>query len=56
MKTHRRNLLVTSAVYVAALIISIVIALAMDVGVFYDGFDPDTVMFVLSVFFITFAS
>jgi hypothetical protein len=56
MKTHARNLLFASAVYVAALIITIVIALAMDVGVFYDGFDPDTVMFVLSVFFMTLAS
>jgi hypothetical protein len=56
MKTHTRNLLVVSAIYVASLIIAMIIALVMDVGLFYDGFDPDTVMFVLSVFFITFAS
>jgi hypothetical protein len=56
MKTHARNLLVVSAIYAGALIISIIIALGMDVGVFYDGFDPDTVMFVLSVIFVTLAS
>jgi hypothetical protein len=56
VKTHARNLLIASVVYVAALIISIVIALAADVGIFYDGFDPDTAMFVLSIFFIMLAS
>jgi hypothetical protein len=42
--------------YGATLIIAMIIALVMDVGLFYDGFDPDTVMFVLSVFFVTLAS
>jgi hypothetical protein len=49
-------LLIVSAIYVTALIVSIVIALVMDVGVFYDGFDPDTAMFVLSIIFVTFAA
>jgi hypothetical protein len=56
MKTHIRNLLVVSAIYGASLIIAIIIALGMDIGLFYDGFDPDTAMFVLSIIFVTLVS
>lgn len=61
MKTHVKNLLLASLVYLAAFIGVVIAAMVSDIGIFLfdeeiQDLDPDTVIFIASVFFIFLAS
>jgi ABC-type cobalt transport system substrate-binding protein len=60
MKTHTRNLIIASLVYLAVFIGLVVISLVSDIGISFflddDMLNPDTMIFIASVFFTCLAS
>jgi len=60
MKTHTKNLILASAVYLAAFIVVVIVAITGDFGAYlfddYQEFEQDTLILIVSVFLIFLAS
>jgi len=61
MKTHTKNLIFASMVYLVTFFIVVIAAMASGVGIqlyseYEEELDPDTMIFIASVFFIILAS
>jgi len=60
MKTHTRNLILASVIYLAAFIVAVIIAMVGDFGAYlfddYMELDPDTTILIASVFLVFLAS